>query len=447
MAGTGQVQPTSLDEQFDFSAGDLSKQFEQLLLTRRLNDLEERARGPRSSQSSNRSAAPSPFRQTQSSSPAPQRHQQQQRQQQPPTPPAYSSCRNTPLVPCAPQDAASLKFRNLLLTLSVTPTKYENPGLLDEALTHIPIDRIYSEAEEEHNIMKGMAASIGENVKEEWGYQDCVIRSLLRWFKREFFEFVCNPACQVCRSPTVAQGQVPPTQEENAYGATRVELYKCPNPACGAHERFPRYSDVWILMKTRRGRAGEFANCFGMLCRAAGARVRWVWNTEDSVWIEVYSLHKRRWIHVDPCEELWDTPRVYTEGWNRKFAYCIAFSNEGATDVTRRYVRNPSAHGLPRNRCPEECLLWMMYEIRKLRRDGMNKPDQQRLRAEDEREEHELQAYVAHAVTRDMLNSIPGSRRQHSRPGEQKVVNEAQQQAQWQNTPFIPHQQDGRNAR
>lgn len=171
-----------LDDEFDFNAGDLSRQFEQLLRTRRLNELEEQARRPRSSSPSTQNrhqAAPPPVPQR----PAPNTAQQptQPQQQNQATPPSYNSHRNLPIVPCAPQDAPSLKFRNLLITLSVTPTKYENPGLLDEALTHIPIDRIYTNAEEEHNIMKGIAASMGEGHKPEWGYQDCVIRSLLRY--------------------------------------------------------------------------------------------------------------------------------------------------------------------------------------------------------------------------------------------------------------------------
>jgi len=170
----------TLDDEFDFNAEDLSKQFENLLRTRRLNDLEERARTPRASSPSytekRHNSSQSPFPQSPSStshlSPRPSQSQRQ--------PPAYIPHRNYPIVPSPPQDAPSLKFRNLLITLSATPTKYENPGLLDEALTHVPIDRLYAEAEEEHNIMKGIAASMGVNVKTEWGYQDCVIKALLR---------------------------------------------------------------------------------------------------------------------------------------------------------------------------------------------------------------------------------------------------------------------------
>jgi peptide-N4-(N-acetyl-beta-glucosaminyl)asparagine amidase len=174
-----------LDDEFDFNAGDLSKQFEQLLRTRRLNELEEQARSR-----TPRSSSPASFH-TRSSSHSHQQQPPQPQQAPPPVPqlthrpsqhqpPTYTQYRSLPIVPCMPTDAASLKFRNLLITLSEYPTKYENPGLLDEALSHVPVDRIYAEAEEEHNVMKGIAASMGDGSKPEWGYQDCVIVSLLR---------------------------------------------------------------------------------------------------------------------------------------------------------------------------------------------------------------------------------------------------------------------------
>lgn len=93
-------------------------------------------------------------------------------------------------------------------------------------------------------------------------------------------------------------------------------------------------------------------------------------------------------------------------------SYCIAFSIYGATDVTRRYVRNASSHGADRRRAPEEVLMWITNEIRRLRRDSISKEERRRLIAEDDREEKELRGYVVQALAAQiglMLPTVPGS--------------------------------------
>lgn len=269
-------------------AKDLTDQFRRILSTKRMNTLSQR---PAHTDSSRRM----PHNSSQS-------------------PPTYNSLRNIPLIPTAPSDRNSLRFRSMLISLSNTPCKWENPGLLDEALRVIPLERIYDAAQEESDLFLAEAASLGPNTKPAWGYQDCVVRALMKWFKGHFFQWINNPKCVTCHAPTIAMGMAAPLPDEQARGANRVESYQCSNAHCQAYERFPRYNDAFVLLQTRRGRVGEWANCFSMLCRAVGSRVRWVWNSEDHVWTEVFSVHRNRWVHVDSVEGAWDQPLLYTQG-------------------------------------------------------------------------------------------------------------------------------------
>lgn len=308
-------------------------------------------------------------------------------------PPSHIASHNEPLDP--PEPPRGPTFEHVLSTFGNAPLRWDNTELLDQALKEIDLRTICREADEESERFISLARSRGDETKPEWGYQDCIIRALARYFRQSFFTRMRKPSCESCPSklPTRRRRNVRPTPEEKAGKAEVVELYQCVEQHCQAYTRFPRYWDPKALLLNPRGRAGESANLFGLLCRALGSRVRWVWNAEDNIWTEVFSEHQRCWIHVDPFEDAWNDPLFYTETMGKKMSYCIAFSLDGVTDVTRRYVRS-SRYALARTRCSERELLHIIQNLRSKRRTNFSEVDLARLESEDKAEDEELESYL-----------------------------------------------------
>uniref|UniRef100_A0A2N9J9K3 Transglutaminase-like domain-containing protein n=1 Tax=Fagus sylvatica TaxID=28930 RepID=A0A2N9J9K3_FAGSY len=108
---------------------------------------------------------------------------------------------------------------------------------------------------------------------------------------------------------------------------------------CSRITRFPRYNDPLKLVETRGGRCGEWAICFTLYCRAFGYESRLVLDFTDHLWTECFSELLGRWMHLDPCEGVYDKPLLYEKEWNKKLNYAIAIAKDGVYDVTKRYTR------------------------------------------------------------------------------------------------------------
>jgi peptide-N4-(N-acetyl-beta-glucosaminyl)asparagine amidase len=75
-----------------------------------------------------------------------------------------------------------------------------------------------------------------------------------------------------------------------------------------------------------------------------------------------------------------------------------------------------------------------MLEIRRLRRENIDKEARRRLLIEDDREEKELRSYVAHSLTAEMVSSLPGARNNETRGDEVKTLAARQNgSAEWIN--------------
>eukprot|EP00002_Diphylleia_rotans_P020144 TRINITY_DN3904_c0_g1_i1.p1 TRINITY_DN3904_c0_g1~~TRINITY_DN3904_c0_g1_i1.p1 ORF type:complete len:1063 (+),score=179.99 TRINITY_DN3904_c0_g1_i1:77-3265(+) len=247
--------------------------------------------------------------------------------------------------------ATEQQFRARLMSGIQQMRTYEDELLQSRALSVIPEDLLQERAEK-------ILQSTCKDVCTREDFREELLKQLLHWFKKEFFRWVNQPLCPSCKTTTKQVGGAHPTAEEGAHGARVVEVYSCPN--CRSMVRFPRYNDPGKLLETREGRCGEWANCFTLCCISMGYDARWVMDWTDHVWTEVYSDKHQRWIHLDPCEDAYDSPMMYDAGWGKKLTYIIGFTKHRVVDVTRRYVRNISEALGRRDLVSEE---WLSAEI------------------------------------------------------------------------------------
>ncbi|KAL1558837.1 Peptide-N(4)-(N-acetyl-beta-glucosaminyl)asparagine amidase [Salvia divinorum] len=206
---------------------------------------------------------------------------------------------------------------------------YEDPQRQEDARKTVPVDKLEEKA--------AVALAREGNFKPTKDELDHgFLLQLLFWFKQSF-RWVNSPPCDSCNSETMNQGMGIPTHSESHYGASQVELYRC--KSCSSVTRFPRYNDPIKLLETRKGRCGEWANCFTLYCRAFGYESRLILDFTDHVWTECFSPYLGRRMHLDPCEGIYDNPLLYEKGWGKKLNYVIALARDGVYDVTKRYTK------------------------------------------------------------------------------------------------------------
>jgi peptide-N4-(N-acetyl-beta-glucosaminyl)asparagine amidase len=260
--------------------------------------------------------------------------------------------------------------------------KYTREEALEAARAAMPVDRFHEEVLAE--------------MKPGDDFFPCLAKKAMAWFKHDFFSWVNVPPCDFCGAEPgqmKALDMTPPTPEELKYGARRVELYQC--GVCESFSRFPRYNDPVKLLESRRGRCGEWANCFCLCLKALGFNARYVLDSTDHVWAEIWVDEpvdaasedpRGRYVHMDPCENAWDTPLVYEKGWGKKLSYIFAFTERTATDVIKKYSRNWDDVVTRRTKCGEEHLTSVITRLNKESLAGVADAEQILLRRKSDKD-------------------------------------------------------------
>ena len=219
------------------------------------------------------------------------------------------------------------------------------------------------------------------------------VKILLKWFKKDFFSWCNKPKCPQCgqndkNMTFLNSDENPSSEEDKKFLAYRIEKYLCNN--CKREVKFVRYHKTIKLLETRTGRCGEWSNLFGGILYTCGFKTRLINNFEDHVWNEFYNEEEKRWIHVDPCEEAYDTPLVYEQGWGRVMTFILGLSDDGLVEVTPRYIKDWKIVSERRSEKMIAKLKNIIEEVNKKMMDGMSSEEIKNI---EERRKTEIESF------------------------------------------------------
>lgn len=153
--------------------------------------------------------------------------------------------------------------------------QYEDERLLSYGRKVIPLETLTEYA---INGMRRQQKEQGRDASlRDPCFRDWLLVELTKWFNEKFFTWVNTLPCTVCGD---CSDRARSTYVENDI---RVEVTMC----CNTPTKFPRYNDVVTLLETRKGRCGEYANCFTFFCRCLNYDARLIHGNFDHVWTEV----------------------------------------------------------------------------------------------------------------------------------------------------------------
>ncbi|CAL5420300.1 unnamed protein product [Camellia sinensis] len=113
-----------------------------------------------------------------------------------------------------------------------------------------------------------------------------------------------------------------------------------------------------------------------------------------------------RWMHLDPCEGIYDNPLLYEKGWKKNLNYVIAFAKDGVYDVTKRYSRKWHEVLSRRNITTEPILSVILSNIRRECRQSFAS---QVISALEDQDRNEAEALERELHSKDDASiSLPG---------------------------------------